>query len=228
MIYVVTRKPDIDAQRLKIGATLLFGLDHRGILHSGVRNFPYQIGTRNNDLAWLDQDIAIDGQMQFSNSSQSQIGTSLALPYALANTNERSGRKPEAIAMKLQHHIIALVGLEPEPVAAIRAYSGAINRAQVHDLAFNRGARRVGTEAVYLDVDPLRPAVQYALVSPVNADNSPVDRAYDTQWRGRNRAMRITKNQHQYQEKQSCCSSETDIQITHCQTERSGGRNQKR
>ena len=41
---MVTRHPDIDAERLEIGAALLFGLDHRGILHSGVRHFANQVG----------------------------------------------------------------------------------------------------------------------------------------------------------------------------------------
>lgn len=165
-----------------------------------MRQFTQEVASRYDNLPRLDENFAFDRDMDFGESGQPQVGAAATLAKAFAKANEALRSEAEAVATKQKHDIIALVGPYPQGVGAIVARLMVSLGTQVHNLALDRTAGGIGSEAVDLHNNPVRFSLQHALIDKVHVNNAAIDRAYDAQRYGRDSAPRITKDQHQYGE----------------------------
>jgi len=178
-----------------------------------MRQLAQQVAARKDALPWLDEDRAIDGHMDFGESSQSQVGATRALTEPLAKAHERQGRKAESIAAKLQYHVVALITLYPERIGAVVDNLVTRDRIQVHDLALDRAASRVRTEAVDAHDDSMRLSLQDTLVDEVDLDNPSINRGDNTQRYGRNSPPWIAKYEKQDNEQADGANQPQKVEI---------------
>jgi hypothetical protein len=205
----------------------MFGLNHPDILHSGVRNFANQVGSRNNDLTGLDQNRARDRQVQFGNARQAQISAPLALADALAKANKRLRRQSKSITIELQDNVIAFVALNPECIGTVVHDLFAVHRSQIHDLALDWRTSGVRAEAVDPNANTMRFAVQHTFVREIDINDPAIDRADNAEWRCRYAAARIAKYEYQDEYQQGRRHGECDIEVTQSQAECHDGNDQE-
>ncbi len=164
---------------------------------SGVRHFGNQVGASRNRLPWLNENLAVYGQVHLGKARQAQVGTALTLAESLTEADERSWRQAKTVAMELQNHVVACVGLHPKRIRRVIHDGVRLERFQVQNLAFNGAARGVGAETIDAYHDAMGLALQYAFVDQVDRGNTAVDRAYDTERCCGNVPARVAKNEKQ-------------------------------
>ena len=133
--------------------------------------------------------------MHLGDSCQPQVGAALALADAFAVAHERGRREAEPVAVELQYHVVALVGLYPQRIGAIVDDPVRGQRVEVLYNAFHRAACRVRAERVDTDEDALRLALDDAPVDEVDRRYPPVHRAHDTEGHGGNLAPGVPEDQ---------------------------------
>lgn len=150
-------------------------------------------------LARLDVKFAGNRQRQLGDSCKPQISAPVSLANTFAEANEGLGRKSHPVIMKLQHHAIALIGLDPERICRAFHTDFLDFRAQIHDAALDRAPRGVGAESI----DPNAYAVGFTLhdaaIAGLDFQNHAIDRAYDSQCHRWNVAMRVAKQEEKKQ-----------------------------
>ncbi len=99
-----------------------------------------------------------------------------------------------------QNNVIAFIRDQPHGVG--RAFPTAFPdvRTQVHHLALNRAARRVGTQGVDTNTNAVRLSLDDAIVGLLDLDDLAINRADDAQRNGRYVPARIAKQQEKQHE----------------------------
>ena len=181
-IGLITGQPDINIHRVEVGASLMFGLNHRLILHLPMCQFADQVRAGEQQIARFDEDFCLDRQVDFRDACQPEIRAALALADALPEADKRLRRQAEPVSAKLQHHVIALVGPDPESVGAVFPDSLGCHGPQVLDLTLDRRSSCIGSQAVDAYVDTMRLTLQDTLIGAVDLHHAAIDGTDDPKW----------------------------------------------
>ena len=116
--------------------------------------------------------------------------------------------------MKLQDNIVALIGLHPKCVSGVISDCIGRHGVQIHYLALNRAASRVGAEAVYPYGNSMRLALKYALVRLIHLNHYPIDRTHHTEWHCGYVPTWVSKNQKKHDEKDNRTALKDNAEIS--------------
>ena len=80
---------------------------------SVMRQLGKQAPAGEHPLSGRNLDAHIDWHLDLGKASEPQVGTTLPLPDPFAIAQKGEWRQAQAMSVKLQYHVIALIGLHP-------------------------------------------------------------------------------------------------------------------
>ena len=122
------------------------------------------------------------------------------MPDTIAQPDKRLRGQTEAIIMKLEHHTVPLIGLNPQRVGRTIGPDTFRARVKIHDASFDRAAGRIGTPRVDANAHTMSLALDDAAIRDIDLDNLAIDRADDAQRNRRYIALRVSEQQEQQHE----------------------------
>jgi len=160
-----------------------------------MRQFCQHIDACGNSLTLFNQWPTVNWELYFGYAAEAQICASLTLAYALAIAKKRPWPQAETVSVKLQDHIVLLIGLYPQPAAGPRCGLVTDRATKIHYLALDGASRCISTEFAYLDEDFVSLSVKRPFVGQAYFDNCAIDRADDAEGNCGNDPMGISKYQ---------------------------------
>ena len=117
--------------------------------------------------------------------------------------------------------------MNPQCIGGVIRHPVAVDGTQIHDLAFDGCARRVGPETVDANQHPVRLAVQHSAIGQAHCDDPAIHGTDDTERRCGNPSPRVAKHQDQNQKDKGGGHRNGDVHVAHGKAEAKGGDDQE-
>jgi len=122
-----------------------------------------------------------NGDVELGDTRQSKVSTAVSLTNAFTEANEGFRCQSQPVILKLKHHAVTFVRLDPKCIC--RAFHpGTLDfRTQVHDAALDWASCRVGAQCVDADAYSVGFTLHGAMFGGLYLDNLAINRADNAQ-----------------------------------------------